>query len=62
MDNRELDKLFSPVGVAVYGASSNPNKLGGRPVRNLLEQGYTHGIYPINPTTTKYRVCAAMQR
>lgn len=49
MDNRELDKLFSPVGVAVYGASSNPNKLGGRPVRNLLEQGYTHGIYPINP-------------
>lgn len=49
MDNRELDKLFSPVGVAVYGASSNPNKLGGRPVRNLLEQGYPHGIYPINP-------------
>lgn len=49
MDNRELDSLFSPIGVAVYGASSNPNKLGGRPVRNLLEQGYPHGIYPINP-------------
>jgi len=49
MDNKQLDGLFSPVGIAIYGASNNPTKLGGRPVRNLIEQGYPHGIYPINP-------------
>lgn len=49
MNNTDFDSLFCPVGIAVYGASNDPNKLGGRPVRNLLEQGYSKGIYPINP-------------
>lgn len=53
MDLEKMDSLFSPVGIAIYGASSNPNKLGGRPVRNLIEQGYPHGIYPINPNYTE---------
>ncbi len=49
MDNSQWDSLFSPIGIAIYGASNNPTKLGGRPVCNLIEQGYPHGIYPINP-------------
>ena len=49
MGNADFDSLFNPIGIAVYGASGDPNKLGGRPVRNLIEQGYPHGIYPINP-------------
>lgn len=49
MDSKQWDSLFSPVGIAIYGASNNPIKLGGRPVCNLIEQGYPHGIYPINP-------------
>lgn len=49
MGNADFDSLFNPIGIAVYGASGEPNKLGGRPVRNLIEQGYPHGIYPVNP-------------
>lgn len=45
----DFDTLFNPVGVAIYGASSNPAKLGGRPVQFLKDQQYADGIYPINP-------------
>jgi acyl-CoA synthetase (NDP forming) len=48
-----LNELFNPVGVAVYGASSDSAKLGGRPVRFLLDQKYDGGIYPINPRYTE---------
>jgi acetyltransferase len=49
----DLEGLFNPVGIAVYGASSDPAKLGGRPVRFLLDQKYDGGIYPINPHRTE---------
>jgi acyl-CoA synthetase (NDP forming) len=45
-----FDKLFCPKGVAVIGASDNPNKVGGRPIHYLKKYGYTGNIYPINPT------------
>lgn len=44
-----LDALFEPRGVAILGASSDPTKIGGRPLRFIKESGYTGGIYPINP-------------
>jgi acyl-CoA synthetase (NDP forming) len=44
-----LDALFRPRSVAVVGASSDPNKIGGRPLHFLLRGGFQGAIYPINP-------------
>ncbi|MGA0881609.1 MAG: CoA-binding protein, partial [Burkholderiaceae bacterium] len=46
---RSLRPLLEPQSVAIIGASSDFNKLNGRPVRNLLEKGYQGAIYPVNP-------------
>jgi acyl-CoA synthetase (NDP forming) len=35
--------------VAVIGASSDPTKIGGRPIHHLRDAGFTGQIYPINP-------------
>lgn len=48
-NTRGLDALFEPRGVAILGASSDPTKIGGRPLRFIKESGFTGGIYPINP-------------
>ena len=45
-----LDAFFTPRGVAVVGASSDPHKLGFGVVRNLVEYRYGGRIYPVNPT------------
>ena len=45
-----LDPFFNPRGVAVIGASRDPQKLGYGVVRNLTEYHYPGPIYPINPT------------
>lgn len=45
-----LDGLFRPRAVAILGASNDPNRISGRPVRYLLEAGFKGGIYPVNPT------------
>lgn len=44
-----LDIFFHPQGVAVIGASSNPDKLSHAILRNLAERGYEGPIYPVNP-------------
>ncbi len=44
-----LDVFFQPRGVAVIGASRDPQKLGHGVVRNLVKYGYSGPIYPINP-------------
>lgn len=36
--------------VAIIGASDDPSRIGGRPVRYLKAAGYTGAIYPVNPT------------
>lgn len=43
-----LDFLFSPTGIAIYGASDDVTKIGGRPLQFLQKYGYTGAIYPIN--------------
>lgn len=45
----DLNVFFRPTGVAVIGASRDPNKLGYGVVRNLLQHGYDGPVYPINP-------------
>jgi acetyl coenzyme A synthetase (ADP forming)-like protein len=49
MATSELSVFFRPHGVAVIGASREPQKLGQGVVRNLLEYRYAGPIYPINP-------------
>ncbi|MCL1984727.1 MAG: acetate--CoA ligase family protein [Methanomassiliicoccaceae archaeon] len=40
--------FFSPGSVAVVGASSDPNKVGGMIIRNIINSGYSGKVYPIN--------------
>lgn len=47
--SHSLDSLFRPRSVAVIGASSNTNKIGGRPLVFLRQAGFTGSVYPINP-------------
>lgn len=49
---QELERiraLFKPRSVAVLGASDDPGKIGGRPIRYLLENGFEGKILPVNP-------------
>lgn len=41
--------FHEPRSVAVFGASDNPDKVGGRPVQYLKSLGFRGAIYPINP-------------
>ena len=44
-----LDHLFRPRSVAILGASDDPTRISGRPVRYLIEGGFAGPIYPVNP-------------
>ncbi|HID88508.1 MAG TPA: CoA-binding protein [Anaerolineae bacterium] len=44
-----LAGFFYPRGVAVIGASANPNKLSYGVLRNLVTHGYRGPVYPVNP-------------
>jgi len=48
-EKTDIKYLFEPRGVAVIGASENPEKIGYRIVENIVNSGYPGGIYPINP-------------
>jgi acyl-CoA synthetase (NDP forming) len=45
---RGLDALFQPRSIAIFGASEDVTKIGGRPLQFLLKYGYRGAIYPIN--------------
>ncbi|CAN0474748.1 unnamed protein product, partial [Discosporangium mesarthrocarpum] len=44
-----LERLFRPRSVALVGASSDPAKIGGRPLHFLVKHGFTGEIWPVNP-------------
>lgn len=44
-----LDALFNPRSVAVIGASDDPARIGGRPLRYLQRGGFAGAVYPVNP-------------
>ena len=48
-----LDPLFHPRSVAVVGASSDPRKIGGRPIAYMLRSGFSGELLPINPGQTE---------
>ena len=44
-----LDRLFRPRSVALIGASTDPKKIGGRPLHFLKKHGFDGEIWPVNP-------------
>ncbi|MDP3135963.1 MAG: acetate--CoA ligase family protein, partial [Burkholderiaceae bacterium] len=48
-----LDALFAPTSVAVIGASDDATRIGGRPLRYLIEAGFPGKVYPVNPRRTE---------
>ena len=53
----DLKNLFHPRSVALIGASTEQNKLSGRPFRFFREYGYAGNVYPVNP---KYQEIAGV--
>ena len=49
MNRSALDRLFRPKSVALIGASTDPKKIGGRPLHFLKKHGFTGDIWPVNP-------------
>jgi acetyltransferase len=45
--------LFEPKSVAIVGASSDPTKASGLPLRNIAKSKFTGKIYPVNPRATE---------
>ena len=45
----DLDQLFVPDAVAVFGASDREGSVGGMVYRNVLAGGFEGDCYPINP-------------
>ncbi|MDO9527430.1 MAG: acetate--CoA ligase family protein [Gemmobacter sp.] len=48
-DFSSIGHLIEPRSVAVIGASADPSRIGGRPIRWMLESGFDGPIYPVNP-------------
>jgi len=44
-----FEKLLMPASVAVVGASSEPGKVGYEVLNNIINDGFSGQIYPINP-------------
>lgn len=49
----DLHPLLYPQSIAVIGASTQPEKVGGMPVRLLRELGYAGRLYPVNASATE---------
>lgn len=41
--------MLEPSSVAIIGASDDPSRIGGRPLRYLKETGFQGEVYPVNP-------------
>ncbi len=44
-----IEAALAPASIAVVGASDNPEKIGGRPIKYMLRDGYSGKIFPVNP-------------
>jgi acyl-CoA synthetase (NDP forming) len=49
MQDDRLSAALDPQSVVIVGASENPEKIGGRPIKYMLRAGYKGRIYPVNP-------------
>jgi len=44
-----LQAMLEPASVAIIGASDDPARIGGRPLRYMRDGGFRGKIYPVNP-------------
>ncbi|MFL5282830.1 MAG: acetate--CoA ligase family protein [Rhodopila sp.] len=44
-----LTPLLAPRSIAVLGASSDPTRIGGRPIAYMRAQSFPGALYPVNP-------------
>ena len=51
INSSELEYLFKPRGVAVLGASGNPDKIGHLILKNIIAGGYEGRVFPVNLKT-----------
>lgn len=58
-DFSSIGALIAPQSVAVIGASSDPDRIGGRPIRWMREAGYQGAIWPVNPGRAEIQGLAA---
>ena len=53
MSIRNLDSLFDPTSIAVFGASEREGSVGATAWRNLTEGSYKGALYAVNPKLPK---------
>lgn len=49
MSIRNMDSLFEPGSVAIFGASLRPDRMGTQVMNNMAESGFAGAIWPVNP-------------
>lgn len=59
MNTQSLDVFLRPRSIAIIGASADPTRIGGRPLRYLREAGFEGPLYPVNPTRADVQGVAA---
>jgi acetyl coenzyme A synthetase (ADP forming)-like protein len=50
VNHEALDGIMHPKAIAVVGASATPGKIGYTVLDNLIKQGFSGTVYPINPS------------
>ena len=53
MSDPRVRLLFEPQSVAIIGASSDPTKASGLPLRNIVKSRFHGNVYPVNPRATE---------
>lgn len=51
--NDTLRPLIDPKSIAIIGASADPERIGGRPIKTLMDFKYRGRILPVNPKYEK---------
>jgi acetyl-CoA synthetase (ADP-forming)/acetyltransferase len=55
MSIRNMDSLFEPGSVAIFGASLRPDRMGTQVMNNMAESGFAGAIWPVNPKYQELR-------
>ena len=55
MSIRNMDSLFEPASVAIFGASLRPDRMGTQVMNNMAESGFAGAIWPVNPKYEQLR-------
>jgi acyl-CoA synthetase (NDP forming) len=48
VDGGWIEAALRPRSIAIVGASADPEKIGGRPIKYMLREGYRGELFPVN--------------